>query len=98
MTPLKMCVRKAASVSGNAWTQIGPRSATRRSRMTLSASRPIESTWSRCEWLIRMWSIFASASSGRSPTPVPASTSTSASRRKEVVLLPAAMEPEQPST
>ena len=96
MTPLKIWVRKAASVSGRAWTWIGGRFV--RSRITLSASRPIDRMWSRCEWLIRMCWTRASASSGMSPTPVPASIRTSSSRRKEVVLQPAAMEPEQPST
>ncbi len=52
MTPLKMCVRSAASVSGSACTWIGPR--VPRSRITLSASRPIDRMWSRCEWLTRM--------------------------------------------
>ena len=38
----------------------GPRPA---ARITLSASSPIASTWSRCEWLTRMWSMRASSSS-----------------------------------
>src|SRR5205085_9045245 len=60
--------------------------------------RPMDSTWSRCEWLIRMWSMRASCSSGRSPTPVPASIRMESSSRNDVVLQPAAMAPEQPST
>jgi len=54
MTPLKMWARSAARVSGRACTVIGPRPCASRRRITLSARRPIDSTWSRCEWLIRM--------------------------------------------
>src|ERR1700716_1413267 len=55
-------------------------------------------TWSRCEWLTKMWSIFASASSERSPTPVPASTSTSSSTSSEVVRRLPPMPPLHPKT
>jgi hypothetical protein len=75
-----------------------PGQARLRARVTLSASRPMASTWSRWEWVTKMWSTRVISSSVRSPTPVPASISTSSSTRKEVVRLPAAIEPEQPST
>ena len=52
-------VAHAASVSGTAWTWIKPREARRRARMTLSARRPIDRMWSRCEWLTRMCSMRA---------------------------------------
>ena len=96
ITPLKMCLRSASIVAGSACTWIGTRS--RRMRITLSASRPIDRMWSRCEWLIRMWSISLSSSSDRSPTPVPASINTSVSSKNAVVRLVPPIEPEQPRT
>ena len=98
ITPLKTCRRRASIVSGSACTCTGGRCRASRLRVTLSASRPMESTWSRCEWLTTMWSMAAISSSVRSPTPVPASTRTSWPIRKDVVRQPAAMEPEQPRT
>src|SRR5579862_475154 len=55
-------------------------------------------TWSRCEWLTKMWSTFASCSSDMSPTPVPASSRMSSSIRNEVVRRLPPMPPLQPST
>src|SRR5688572_19266774 len=52
---------------------------------TVSTRNGIEVTWSRCEWVRKIWSICESSASVRSPTPVPASISTSPSTRKEVV-------------
>ena len=58
ITPLKMCVRSAAERLGQrVHPDRRPAFGAARRRITLSASRPIDSTWSRCEWLIRMWSI-----------------------------------------
>ena len=98
MTPLKTCRRSAAMVAGRACTRIGGRLAASPAADTLSASKPMASTWSRCEWLTRMWSMRAISSSVRSPTPVPASMSMLSSSRNDVVRLPAAIEPEQPRT
>src|ERR1700687_4845619 len=55
-------------------------------------------TWSKCEWLTKMWSILASRSRARSPTPVPASISMSSSTSMLVVRSPPPMPPLHPST
>src|SRR5581483_6417348 len=52
---------------------------------TVSTRNGIEATWSRCEWVTKMWSMSESSASDRSPTPVPASIRTSLSSRNEVV-------------
>src|SRR5678815_2219781 len=51
----------------------------------VSTRNGIEATWSRCEWVTKMWSIWDSSASVRSPTPVPASIRMSLSTRNEVV-------------
>src|SRR5262245_56965977 len=52
---------------------------------TVSTRNGIEATWSRCEWVMKMWSICDSSASVRSPTPVPQSIRMSLSTRNEVV-------------
>src|SRR3954471_19674210 len=52
---------------------------------TVSTRNGIEATWSRCECVMKMWSICDSSARVRSPTPVPASMRTSLSSRNEVV-------------
>jgi hypothetical protein len=55
--------------------------------------------WSRCEWVMKMWSICDSSASVRSPTPVPASIRMSPSTRNEVVRrCRPPIPPEHPST
>src|SRR3954468_8574156 len=51
----------------------------------VSTRNGIEATWSRCEWVTKMWSIWESSARVRSPTPVPASIRMSLSTRNEVV-------------
>src|SRR5947207_2599606 len=66
---------------------------------TVSTRNGIEATWSRCEWVMKMWSMSDSSASERSPTPVPASISTSLSTRNEVVRRwRPPIPPEQPRT
>src|SRR6185436_1580769 len=66
---------------------------------TVSTRNGIEATWSRCEWVMKIWSICESSASVRSPTPVPASISTSLSSRNEVVRrCRPPIPPEHPST
>src|SRR4029077_14504046 len=65
----------------------------------VSTRNGIEATWSRCEWVTKMWSICESSASVRSPTPVPASIRMSLSTRNEVVRRwRPPIPPEQPST
>src|SRR5262245_37898903 len=65
----------------------------------VSTRNGIEATWSRCEWVTKMWSIWESSASVRSPTPVPASIRMSLSTRNEVVRRwRPPIPPEQPST
>src|SRR2546421_4251784 len=66
---------------------------------TVSTRNGIDVTWSRCECVMKMWSICESSASDRSPTPVPASIRMSLSRRKEVVRkCRPPIPPEQPRT
>ena len=66
---------------------------------TVSTMNGIEVTWSRCEWVMKMWSTCDSSASVRSPTPVPASIRMSLSTRNEVVRRwRPPIPPEQPST
>src|ERR1044072_1724812 len=65
----------------------------------VSTRKGIEATWSRCEWVAKMWSIWESSASVRSPTPVPASIRMSLSTRNDVVRRwRPPIPPEQPST
>src|SRR5258708_1071452 len=66
---------------------------------TVSTRNGIEVTWSRCECVMKMWSICESSASVRSPTPVPASIRMSLSTRNEVVRrCRPPIPPEHPST
>src|SRR5215213_6564414 len=66
---------------------------------TVSTRKGIEATWSRCEWVMKIWSICESSASVRSPTPVPQSMRMSLSTRNDVVRRwRPPIPPEQPRT
>src|SRR5438132_7044231 len=66
---------------------------------TVSTRKGIDVTWSRCECVMKMWSICDSSARVRSPTPVPASIRMSLSTRNEVVRKwRPPIPPEHPST
>src|SRR5262245_61745107 len=66
---------------------------------TVSTRNGIDAMWSRCEWVMKMWSTCDSSASVRSPTPVPQSIRMSLSTRNEVVRRwRPPIPPEHPST
>src|SRR5690606_33761419 len=91
---LKRWARRMSSVSLMPYTTMGAA----RIQHTVSTRNGMLVTWSRCEWLTKMWSIRARLSRGRSPTPVPASTRMSSSTSSAVVRRLPPMPPLHPRT